>query len=122
MIVRDLAIYLRDVRVHICALGNARQQPVQFQHTIHLKFSPDRGLTVEGWKGAYLWEHDLEDQYLTRLCGIITLDNTVRNYCALEKALLSYSHEGNIERCVPLACIQTASTSFVKAFTISKRN
>jgi hypothetical protein len=63
VIVRDLAIYLRDVRVHICALGNSLQEDVQFQHVIHLNFSPDRGLTVEGWKGAFLYDHELDDQY-----------------------------------------------------------
>ena len=63
MIVRDLAVHLRDVRVHIAALGNSLQQEVQFQHVIQLKFSPDRGLTVEGWKGALLTDAETSDQY-----------------------------------------------------------
>lgn len=47
-VVGDLAIYLRDVRVHITALGSSLQVYVQFQQIIHLKFSPNTGLTIEG--------------------------------------------------------------------------
>jgi hypothetical protein len=60
-VVGDLAIHLRDVRVHIAALGNSLQQFVQFQHTIHLKFSPDRGLTAEGLKAAHLCDYEPRD-------------------------------------------------------------
>jgi hypothetical protein len=63
VIVRDLAIYLRDVRVHICALGNPLQEDVQSQIVIHLKFSPEHGLTAEGWKGAFLYDHERDDQH-----------------------------------------------------------
>ena len=82
LIVRDLAIYFRDVRVHICALGTSHQQDVQFQNTIHLKFSPGRGLTVEGWKGTYLWEHELEDQYQ----WVMDMNYLARHAAAIEAA------------------------------------
>jgi hypothetical protein len=82
LIVQDLAIYLRDVRVHICALGTSRQQQVQFQHVIHLKFSPDRGLTVEGWKGAHLWEEETNDQYQ----WIMNMDHLQPHVAAIEAA------------------------------------
>lgn len=60
-VVGDLAIHLRDVRVHIAALGDSLQEFVQFQHTIHLKFSPDRGLTAEGLKAAHLCDDEPHD-------------------------------------------------------------
>lgn len=82
MIVRDLAIYLRDVRVHIAALGNSLQEEVQFQHVIHLKFSADRGLTVEGWKGALLTEAETNDQYQ----WIMNLDHLIAHAAPIEAA------------------------------------
>ncbi|GAB7331552.1 hypothetical protein MBLNU13_g02941t1 [Cladosporium sp. NU13] len=82
MIVRDLAIYLRDVRVHIAALGNSLQDYVQFQQVIHLRFSPTHGLTVEGWKGAYLLDAETDDQYQ----WIMNMDHLITHAIPIEAA------------------------------------
>ena len=63
VVVHDLATYLRDVRVHFAALGTAMGEDVQHQHTIHLKFSDDRGLTVEGYKGGHDYNSE-DDDYI----------------------------------------------------------
>lgn len=82
MIVRDLAIYLRDVRVHITANGDSLMDYVKFEHNIHVTFSPDSGLTVDGWVGALLLEVEMENQYR----WIMNMDHLAAHSAAIEAA------------------------------------
>jgi hypothetical protein len=52
-VVGDLAIYLRELRVHVASLRTALGEDVQHQQTIHLKFSSTRGLTADGFEGGH---------------------------------------------------------------------
>lgn len=81
IVVRDLAIYLRDVRVHITALGNSLKEDVRFEHNIHIKFSPGRGLSVDGWAGARLLDEG-PNQYQ----WIMSMDRLAAHAAAIDAA------------------------------------